>query len=148
MSQVRCRFESHHTRSVIPKRPKIKSKEYSDREAKAAAYSVLIEKLKQKDTSANRETVTKKINAMRSSFRKEVKKVTASRRSGAAADDIYQPRLWYYNLLLFLQDQEVGRDSVTNVNEATAHTPNNSNSFSPRGEAMSSSPHCLCRTDV
>ncbi|KAK3880890.1 hypothetical protein Pcinc_014650 [Petrolisthes cinctipes] len=117
MSQVRCRFESHHTRSVIPKRPKIKSKEYSDREAKAAAYSVLIEKLKQKDTSANRETVTKKINAMRSSFRKEVKKVTASRRSGAAADDIYQPRLWYYNLLLFLQDQEVGRDSVTNVNE-------------------------------
>ncbi|KAK3850193.1 hypothetical protein Pcinc_043083 [Petrolisthes cinctipes] len=85
---------------------------------------------------------------MRSSFRKKVKKVTASRRSGAAADDIYQPRLWYYNLLLFLQDQEVGRDSVTNVNEATAHTLNNSNSSSPRGEAMSSSPHCLCRTDV
>lgn len=98
---------------------KIQSKEYSDREAKAAAYSVLIEKLKQKDASANRERVTKKINAIRSSFRKEVKKVAASRRSGAAADDIYQPRLWYYNLLLFLQDQEVGRDSVTNVNEVS-----------------------------
>ncbi|KAK4316839.1 hypothetical protein Pmani_012039 [Petrolisthes manimaculis] len=63
--------------------------------------------------------MTKKINAMRSSFRKEVKKVTSSRRSGAAADDIYLPRLWYYNLLLFLQDQGVGRDSVTNVNEVS-----------------------------
>lgn len=63
--------------------------------------------------------MTKKKNAMRSSFRKEAKKVAASRRSAAAADDLYQPRLWYYNLLLFLQDQEVGRDSLTNVNEVS-----------------------------
>lgn len=97
----------------------IKSKEYSNRDAKTAAYNVLIEKMKEKNERANRETVTKKINSMRSSFRKEMKKVTASRKSGAAADDIYHPRLWYYHLLLFLQDQEDARESVTNISEVS-----------------------------
>lgn len=94
---------------------KVKSSEYSDKNKKGAAYDVLVRKLKEKDDSATRDTVTKKINNLRSAFRKEHKKVISSLRSGTSADDVYQPSLWYYEQLLFLQDQEIPRQSVTNV---------------------------------
>lgn len=61
---------------------KIKSKEYSDKVKRNAAYDLLVEKLKSKDDGANRDAVTKKINNIRSSFRKEYKKVLQSTRSG------------------------------------------------------------------
>ena len=60
----------------------IKSKEYSDKVKRNAAYDLLVEKLKSKDDGANRDAVTKKINNIRSSFRKEYKKVLQSMRSG------------------------------------------------------------------
>ena len=43
---------------------------------------------------------------MRSAFRKEHKIVIKSQVSGAGAEEMYAPRLWYYNQLLFLCDQE------------------------------------------
>lgn len=60
----------------------------------------------QVEPDANRDMVTKKINSLRSSYRKEKKKVQDSERSGACADDVYKPSLWYYNLLIFLDDQD------------------------------------------
>ncbi|KAK3889672.1 hypothetical protein Pcinc_006238 [Petrolisthes cinctipes] len=65
--------------------------------------------------------VAKKMNNLRSAFRKEHKKDISSLRSGASADDIYQPSVWYYEQLLFLQDQETPRQSVTNVMIMFAH---------------------------
>lgn len=94
---------------------KIKSKEYSDRNAKSQAYDILAEKMQTVDRSANRETVVKKINSMRTTYRKELKKVLDSERSGAGADDIYVPHLWYYELLSFLRDQETPRGCVSNM---------------------------------
>ena len=94
---------------------KVKSKEYSDRNLKNSAYEKLVTKLKEKDENGNRDSVVKKINTLRSSFRKECKKVSASMKSGAAADAVYRPCLWYYELLLFLQDQETSRPSVNNI---------------------------------
>ncbi|KAK5643850.1 hypothetical protein RI129_007695 [Pyrocoelia pectoralis] len=67
---------------------KVKSKEYSDRNVKSQAYDILVEKMQIVDESANRETVVRKINSMRTTYRKELKKVLASERSGAGADDI------------------------------------------------------------
>jgi hypothetical protein len=82
------------------------NKHYSNRVQKAAAYDTLIEKLKVLEPDASRESVVKKINNLRSTFRKELKKVNDSKRSGTSADDLYVPSLWYYNELLFLVDQE------------------------------------------
>ncbi|KAK3880948.1 hypothetical protein Pcinc_014598 [Petrolisthes cinctipes] len=65
--------------------------------------------------------VAKKMNNLRSAFRKEHKKDISSLRSGASADDVYQPSVWYYEQLLFLQDQETPRQSVTNVMIMFAH---------------------------
>ena len=75
---------------------KIKSKEYHNREMKESAYSALTEKVKTIDPQANKETVLKKINNLRSSFRKERKKVLLAMKSGMSSEDIYVPKLWYY----------------------------------------------------
>lgn len=96
---------------------KVKSKEYSDRNAKAQAYEILVEKMRTVDKSSNRESVVKKINSMRTTYRKELRKVLDSERSGAGADDIYVPHLWYYELMSFLQDQETPRSTISNMDE-------------------------------
>ncbi|KAK4882653.1 hypothetical protein RN001_005972 [Aquatica leii] len=58
------------------------------------------------------EDVKKKINSLRSCFRKEYKKVINSKRSGTGTEDVYKPTLWYFDLLLFLKDDEMPRTSI------------------------------------
>ncbi|PIO25406.1 hypothetical protein AB205_0210050 [Aquarana catesbeiana] len=36
-------------------------------------------------------------------------------RSGAAAEDVYVPSLWYYNKMRFLEDQMEGRESLSTL---------------------------------
>ncbi|XP_018577741.1 uncharacterized protein LOC108916036 [Anoplophora glabripennis] len=96
----------------------IKSKEYSDRNKKNAAYQKLIEKLKEAKADANRDFVIKKINSLRSSYRKEKKKVSESLKSGAGTEDVYTPTLWYYDLFKFLDHQETPRRPVTNFEDS------------------------------
>lgn len=62
--------------------------------------------MKEIEPKADRAMVRTKINAFRTSYRRELKKVKSSIRSGAGTDDIYKPNLWYYNELDFLRDQE------------------------------------------
>ena len=62
---------------------KVNSKKYSDRVKKNLAYEHLARKLKEIDPDANKEKVVKKINSLRSCFRKELKKVNDSKTSGA-----------------------------------------------------------------
>ena len=50
-----------------------------------------------------------KINSLRDSYRKEMKIVEEPNRSSAGTDELYQPHLWYYDLLLFTKDQEMPR---------------------------------------
>jgi hypothetical protein len=84
---------------------------------KAAAYDCLIEKLKVIEPDASRENVVKKINNLRSTFRKELKKVNDSKRSGSSGDDVYAPSLWYFNELMFLVDQEMPDQSVSTLHQ-------------------------------
>lgn len=92
------------------------SKDYHDRLKRDAAYKILQEKLKEVDPDANKDCVIKKINNMRSSFRKELKKVKDSMKTGSGSDEVYQPKLWYYDSLMFLTDQETPRRSTCNLN--------------------------------
>ena len=68
---------------------KVKSKEYSDRVKKNLAYEYLTTKLKEIDPDANKEKVVKKMNSLRSCFRRELKKVNNSKTSGTGADDTH-----------------------------------------------------------
>jgi len=106
-----------HTYREYPCLWKVKSKEYSYRVKKNLAYEQLTTKLKEIDPDANKEEEIKKINSLRSCFRKELKKVNDSKTSGAGADDTYEytPNVWYFQELLFLADQEVPRKGISNL---------------------------------
>ncbi|XP_023288149.1 uncharacterized protein LOC111673968 [Orussus abietinus] len=92
-----------------------KSKDYHDRNKKDAAYGRLIETYKAIDPHANREIVVKKINNLRTTYKKELKKQQLSQTFGAGAEETYTPRLWYFHLLDFLYDQETPRTSMSDA---------------------------------
>lgn len=96
---------------------RIKSKEYHDKAKRDAAYNKLLEKYKLIDPNADRDVVVKKINTLRTNYRREKKKFEESYRSGSGTDQIYVPTLWYYHLFHFLSDQDTPRSSSSNLNE-------------------------------
>ncbi|CAJ0957693.1 unnamed protein product [Ranitomeya imitator] len=57
--------------------------------------------------------VRKKIQALRTVFKQEVNKVEKSKKSGAGTDEVYVPKLWYYDLMAFTRDQEIPRPCQT-----------------------------------
>lgn len=73
---------------------------YRNRAKKAAAYQILINKCKEIEPNCDKETIVRKINSLRTCYRKEFRKVKRAQRSG----ELYKPRLWYYDLLSFLND--------------------------------------------
>ncbi|PIO27028.1 hypothetical protein AB205_0075950 [Aquarana catesbeiana] len=48
-------------------------------------------------------------------YRREHKKIQETRRSGAAADQVYVPKLWYYQKMRFLDDQTEARQSLSSL---------------------------------
>lgn len=94
---------------------RVKSKEYSDRDKKNLAYTVLLNKYKEIDETATKDSVKRKINSMRTVYRKELAKLNKSVRSGAGDEDVYKPTLWYFDLFQFLNDQETPRGSVNTM---------------------------------
>lgn len=80
----------------------IKNREYLDKNKKTEAYNLLINKLRTIQPDATKATVINKINSLRGSFRREYKRVVDSMRSGAGADEIYVPSLWYYELYTYV----------------------------------------------
>ncbi|XP_069625389.1 uncharacterized protein [Ranitomeya imitator] len=93
---------------------KIKSPEYSNREKHKAGYSKLIElyNLHAPEEQATETVVKKKIQALRTVWRKELNKVLHSSKSGSSTEEVYVPKLWYFDYLNFLRDQEVPRSST------------------------------------
>lgn len=61
---------------------------------------------------------------MRSSYRKELKKIKESTKSGSGTDEVYQPKLWYFDSLRFLNDQETPRQSRSNIDESDNEVSN------------------------
>uniref|UniRef100_A0A2A4JLJ7 MADF domain-containing protein n=1 Tax=Heliothis virescens TaxID=7102 RepID=A0A2A4JLJ7_HELVI len=82
----------------------IKSKAYRDQRERDKSYSKLVEKLKEIDKNADEEAVKKKINCIRTTYKKQLRRVEASIKSGD--ERIYSPKLWYYPLLQFLHDED------------------------------------------
>ncbi|XP_069598814.1 uncharacterized protein [Ranitomeya imitator] len=94
---------------------KIKSADYSNRNMKRAAYEKLVALHKEHHPteSVDETIVRKKIQALRTVFKKELNKVEKSKKSGAGADDMYVLKLWYFDLLAFTRDQEIPRPAQT-----------------------------------
>ncbi|KAL3267345.1 hypothetical protein HHI36_011476 [Cryptolaemus montrouzieri] len=74
---------------------------YKNRNDRTEAYETLLKKCKEYIPDADEDYVRLRIDSMRSTFRKERKKVLSSRMQNPDAKDVYKPSLWYYDLLLF-----------------------------------------------
>jgi hypothetical protein len=96
----------------------VKSKDYSNRDKRHKAYVTLMDKRKEVDREATKDTVAKKISSFRTVYRKDLSKVNNSMRSSAGAEEIYKPSLWYLDLLSFLNDQEQPRLTVANIEDS------------------------------
>lgn len=95
---------------------KVKSDEYKNKNLRNAAYQKLVNFCKENICrEANKDFVIKKNQGIRGAFRKEVKKIKESKRSGSSEEDVHKPNLWYYELLLFTLDQEEPTESFSNV---------------------------------
>lgn len=92
-----------------------KSKDYANKDMRASAINDLVVKCKERYPDANQNFVTKKIHSFRCAFRRELKKVIASMKSGASSDDLYVPILWYYEILRFIADSEMPREGSSNL---------------------------------
>ncbi|XP_069618525.1 uncharacterized protein [Ranitomeya imitator] len=94
---------------------KIKSKDYSNRYMKREAYEKLVAVYREyhPTETVDENIVRKKIQALRTVFKKEVNKVENSKKSGAGTEEVYVPRLWYYDLMAFTRDQEIPRPCQT-----------------------------------
>ncbi|CAH1100756.1 unnamed protein product [Psylliodes chrysocephalus] len=93
----------------------VKSKDYTNKNLKDKGHRELIELCKQVIENPDKNFFCKKNQSIRSCFRKELKKVEQSKRSGASENDVYTPSLWYFDLLLFTRDSETCSDSISNV---------------------------------
>ncbi|XP_076628208.1 uncharacterized protein LOC143345171 [Colletes latitarsis] len=90
-----------------------KSEGYTHKQLRNTCYNKMVEKLKEIDPTATKDSVVKKIGNMRSSYRKELKKVKRYKRNGS----VYEPSLWYFHLLDFLYDHEVSRSRNANTSQ-------------------------------
>ena len=103
---------------ILPQYPclwKFKSADYKDRYKRQAAAEE-IKLILGVNVSLN--DLIKKIQTLRKQFRKEKNLVEDSKKSGAGRDDVYAPKLWCYDALKFIIDDEP-RISQTTLDSPT-----------------------------
>ncbi|XP_052802001.1 uncharacterized protein LOC128232472 [Mya arenaria] len=103
MEEKRFLLECIELYRELPALWKVKSADYSNRERKNVAYGTLLAKYRERYNDATKEDLKRKLNALRTNFRKELKKVNDNR---MACGEEYVSGLWYYDAMLFLRDQE------------------------------------------
>lgn len=109
-------LEFFHLYRSMPELWLTNSPEYRNRKLKAASYERLLQHMRQADPSSNIHMLKRKINNLRTSYRRELRKVLESK-GGAGhgegdhhgeEEEEYVPALWYYGELDFLYEQETG----------------------------------------
>ncbi|PIO10037.1 hypothetical protein AB205_0033690, partial [Aquarana catesbeiana] len=101
----------------------VKNPLYCNKPARKASLEKLLQFVKTQVPDADIEFVEKKIGSLRSTYRKELNKVQASMRSGAVAENVYVPSLWYYNRIQFMEDQMEARESLSTILSSLPSTP-------------------------
>ncbi|PIO29077.1 hypothetical protein AB205_0116460 [Aquarana catesbeiana] len=88
---------------------------YSNRDVRKATLGTLFEFVKTRVPQAVIKFMDKKIGILRNMYKREHNKIQESLRSEAAADQVYAPRLWYYQKMRFLDDQTEARQSLSTL---------------------------------
>lgn len=103
----------------MPELWNISLKDYSNREKNKAGYEKLLKIYKNIKKDATIQDVKKKINILRSNFRKELRKIKDSKRTGSASENVYEPTSWLFFELQFLNDVEIPDKSRSTINNTT-----------------------------
>lgn len=91
----------------------VKSDLYRNKIQRTKSFRIMLCKLQEVNPAATVEDVKKKLRNLKTTYRREAKKVQDSIRSGAAAEEEYVPNLWYFEVLDFLRDQEVQKRGIS-----------------------------------
>ncbi|XP_067642671.1 uncharacterized protein [Eurosta solidaginis] len=91
-----------HTYRDLPVLWDTSLRDYTNRDKRAEAYDQLVPIYRYLKRDANVEDVKKKINTLRTNYRKELKVVESARRNGT----MHQPRCWTFHELDFLRNTE------------------------------------------
>ncbi|XP_050301234.1 uncharacterized protein LOC126739530 [Anthonomus grandis grandis] len=99
----------------MPELWNITLRQYSDRDKKRRGYEALLQIYVRLKAQATIEYIKKQINTLRSNYRKQLKKIKDSKRTGSSAESVYEPSLWIFYELQFLADVQIpekGRSSI------------------------------------
>jgi Alcohol dehydrogenase transcription factor Myb/SANT-like. len=108
-------IEFFETLRELPELWKVKSDIFKDRNKKKNAWDKLLDAYKKTEPYANVDSLKKRLANIRTCYRRELKKVEKSQRSGAGSEEEYIPTLWYFEALDFLRDQEVQIPGVSSI---------------------------------
>ncbi|XP_047506707.1 uncharacterized protein LOC125050715 [Pieris napi] len=102
---------------------------------RANAYEQLLEIFRKIKPGATAKDVIAKINSLKSNYRKELKKITDSKRSGAAAENVYNPKSWVFHMLKFLNKNEkpIDRSEFSELVKSENEEEQSEPSFSSMG---------------
>jgi hypothetical protein len=91
---------------------KYSCKDYRNRFVKDRAYAALVDKMREVDPRADKNSVIRKINALRTAFRREYKKMRKCKVGicNGQTKKKYMTSLWYYDLLKFVVEQQDSSD--------------------------------------
>ncbi|XP_057654170.1 uncharacterized protein LOC130892669 [Diorhabda carinulata] len=95
-----------HTFESMPELWSSTDPNYMKKNKRMEALNKLLPLYKKIKPNAEISDVRKKINTLRSNFRKELKKIESSKRSGCGTEDIYTPSSWVFYALQFLDKIE------------------------------------------
>ena len=82
----------------------VKSVAYKDRNKRIVALTAITKEMQKTYASVTTVDIKRKIDTLRNQYRREMRLVENSRKSGAATDDVYSPKLWCFDDLSFLTD--------------------------------------------
>ncbi|XP_037812587.1 uncharacterized protein LOC119604196 [Lucilia sericata] len=110
-------------------------RDYTNRDKRADAYQTLVPIYRYLKRDATLEDVKKKINTLRTNYRKELKVVEAARKQG----NHYQPRCWTFYELDFLRNAEkflaIDTSIIKHETSSSSTTPSAYNTFSESAHA-------------
>lgn len=94
----------------------VKHYSYKNRNARDAALRKILDCLKKQMPDVTSSDIKKKkLHTLRSQYRREMKLVKESSKSGAGAEEIYKPKLWCFDAFGFLYDGEEIRESISTL---------------------------------
>ena len=96
---------------------RVQCKDYSNKNKRNSALDALLDIYRKVVPGAKKADVLRKINTLRSSFRRELKKINESKKSGSGTDELYTSSLYYFDELRFVADQDVPRQSTSTLEE-------------------------------